>query len=181
MSGSGLSRHLPPALSHSFLALCFCFCSCSLFSALQSLSPLCPELSRGFPLTLRKSQSFYMGPQSSQRCPRPRLCQLPAPNAHLCSSHVEFPAPPGNCWGSAVRASALGLALSGMFFPDTCMAHCFASSSLFSSVPFSVMPYLDTPSPKSLFLFFTSFFSRACPTFYHVIYNLLVLFFCLPP
>lgn len=104
MSGSGLSRHLPPALWHSFLALCFCFRSCSLFSALQSLSPLCPELSRGFPLTLRKSQSFYMGPQSSQRHPRPRLCQLPAPNAHLCSNHVEFPAPPGNCWTLGCRS-----------------------------------------------------------------------------
>lgn len=47
---------------HSFLSLCFC--SCCAFSAQQILSLLCPELSSGFHLTLRKSQSFTWAPKA---------------------------------------------------------------------------------------------------------------------
>lgn len=130
MPGSGLSHQLPPALSHGFLALCFCFCPCSLFSALQSLSPLCPELSKGFHLTLRKSQSIFMGPKAPRDIPDPASAYFQPPTHTSAQATWNSLLFLETARHSTVSASALGLALSGMFLPDTCMAHCFASSGL---------------------------------------------------
>lgn len=155
----GLVREATVSPLHSFLSLCFC--SCSAFSAQQILSRLCPELSSGFHLTLRKSQSFTWAPKALG--PPDPISSYFWPPAHTAQATRNALLPRHLLATPLPRASVLGSRLPGIFFLDSCMAHSFTSSGLFSDVTFSASPYLNALSPKFWFLSLTSFFLEHLP------------------
>lgn len=149
----------PLQLSHSFLSLCFC--SCCAFSAQQILSLLCPELSSGFHLTLRKSQSFMWAPKalgppdpiSSYFWPPAHTAQATW-NALLLLAPARHPTAKSLCSWFASAGNILPRFLHGslLYFLGS-LPRCHLLSVALS----------EHLSPKSWFLSLTSFFLEHLP------------------